>query len=217
VDYRIIIAKDNKKKKVLYNGKQLHNAKSKFFSLVDKNVVLFPKEHISYKKTKPVKYEILLLKEKEEGDLQYTDRDELGRTLPLTTKRDKWTIVEKRPYEFEERFSVFGYPERMEMKDILKKIFLPSIKTKGMVKQVNYIFNKVMIWHDVEFDIVTCKCTKDAKRFHNILRDFCGKQKIDNVIFSGHVPKRNRTKMFKTIVEKTGWKIEKLYRNSTRP
>ena len=217
MNYRIIIVKDNKKKKVLHNGKQLHNAKSKFFSLVDKNIVLFPKEHISYKKTKPVKYEILLLKEKEEDDPQFTDRDELGRTLPITTKGDSWTIVEKRFYEFEEKFSVFGYPERMEMKSILKKIFLPSIKTKGMVKQVNYIFNKVMIWHDNEFDIVTCKCTKDAKRFHNILRDFCVDQKINNVMFSGHVPKRNRTKMFKTIVEKTGWKIEKLYRTSTRP
>ena len=217
MNYRIIIAKDNKKKKVLYNGRQLHNAKSKFFSLVDNNIVLFPKEHISYKKTKPVKYEILLLKEKEEDDPQFTDRDELGRTLPITTKGDSWTIVEKRFYEFEEKFSVFGYPERMEMKSILKKIFLPSIKTKGMVKQVNYIFNKVMIWHDNEFDIVTCKCTKDAKRFHNILRDFCVDQKINNVMFSGHVPKRNRTKMFKTIVEKTGWKIEKLYRTSTRP
>ena len=217
MNYRIIIVKDNKKKKVLHNGKQLHNAKSKFFSLVDKNIVLFPKEHISYKKTKPVKYEILLLKEKEEDDPQFTDRDELGRTLPITTKGDSWTIVEKRFYEFEEKFSVFGYFERMEMKSILKKIFLPSIKTKGMVKQVNYIFNKVMIWHDNEFDIVTCKCTKDAKRFHNILRDFCVDQKINNVMFSGHVPKRNRTKMFKTIVEKTGWKIEKLYRTSTRP
>ncbi len=217
MNYRILIAKDNKKKKILYNGKQLHNAKSKFFSIVDKNIVLFPKEHISYKKTKPVKYEILLLKEKEEGDLQYTDRDELGRTLPLTTKTDKWTIVEKRPYQFEERFSVFGQPKRMEMKTILKKIFLPGIKTKGMVKQVNYIYNKVMIWYDGEFDIITCKCTKDAKRFHNILRDFCSNQNIHNVMFSGHVPKRNRTKMFKTIVEKTGWKIEKLYRTSTRP
>ena len=217
MNYRIIIAKDNKKKKILYNGKTAHNAKSKFFSLVDKNVVLFPKEHISYKKTKPVKYEILLLKEKEDGDLQFTDRDDLGRTLPVTTKRDKWTIVEKRPYQFEEKFSVFGYPERMEMKDIIKQIFLPSIKSKGMVKQVNYIFNKIMIWHGDDFDIVTCKCSKDAKRFHKVLRNFCDNQNIDNVIFSGQVPKRNRTEMYKTIMEKTGWKRELLYRNSTRP
>lgn len=217
MNYRIIISKDKKKKKVLYNGKQLHNAKSKFFSLVDKNIVLFPKEHVSYRKTKPVKYEILLLKEKEEDDLEFTDRDELGRTIPVTTKRDNWSIVEKRPYQFEERFSVFGHPERMEMKDIIKKIFMPGIMNKKNVKQVNYLFNKVMIWNEGDFDIITCKCIKDAKRFHKILRDFCDNQKITNVIFSGQIPKRNRTQMYETIIEKTGWKIDKLYRNSTRP
>ena len=128
MDYRIIIAKDKKKKKILYNGKQLHNAKSKFFSLVDKNIVLFPKEHISYKKTKPVVYEILLLKEKEEGDLGFTDRDELGRTLPVTTKRDKWTIVEKRHYQIEEKFSVFGYYQVLKPKVWLNKLTIYSIR-----------------------------------------------------------------------------------------
>ena len=215
--YRIIIAKDKKKKKVLYNGSQSYNAKSKFFSIVDKNIVLFPQEHVSYKKTKPVVYEILLLKEKEEGDLEFNDRDELGRNLPITTKTDKWSIVEKRPYHFEEKFSVFGYPERMEMKTIIKTIFMRGIISKTVVKQVNYLFNKVMIWDGDDFDIITCKCIKDAKRFHNILREFCNNQKIENVIFSGQVPKRNRTEMYNTIIEKTGWKIDKLYRNSTRP
>jgi hypothetical protein len=217
MEYRIIITKDNKKKKVLYKGKQLHNAKSKFFSLVDKNVVLFPKEHTAYRKTKPVKYEIILMKEREDGDLEYTDRDELGRTTPITTKTNKWTIVEKRPYQYEEKVSVFGYDNRMTIKEVIKYIFMPNIMGKGIVKQVNFIFNKVLIWHGSEFDIITCKCTKDAKRFHNTLRDFCENQNITNVIFSGHVSKRNRSNLYETIVEKTGWKIEKLYRNSTRP
>ena len=217
MNYRIIIAKDNKKKKLLYSGKQSHNAKSKFFSLVDKNIVLFPKEHISYKKTKPVKYEILLLKEKEEGDLQYTDRDELGRTFPITTKSDNWTIVEKRPYQFEEKFTVFGYPERMEMKTIIKKIFMPGLMNKKVVKHVDYIFNKVMIWNDGDFDIITCKCVKDAKRFNKLLRDFCDKQKITNVLFYGHIPKRRRAKIYETIIEKTGWRRNRVYQTSTRP
>ena len=54
MEYRIVITRDNKKKKTLHIGNNLHNAKSKFFSLVDKNVVLFPKSHTSIKKTKPV-------------------------------------------------------------------------------------------------------------------------------------------------------------------
>ncbi len=66
MEYRIVITRDNKKKKTLHIGNNLHNAKSKFFSLVDKNVVLFPKSHTSIKKTKPVLFEILLIKEREE-------------------------------------------------------------------------------------------------------------------------------------------------------
>jgi hypothetical protein len=36
-------------------------------------------------------------------------------------------------------------------------------------------------------------------------------------MFTGLVGKRNRTKLYKRIVEKTGWTINKTYRSSTRP
>ena len=217
MEYRIVIARNNKKKKTLHTGNNLHNAKSKFFSLVDKNVVLFPKSYTSIKKTKPVLYEILLLKEREEGDPEFYGRDEIGRTTPITTKRNKWTIVEKRPYYYEEKFTVFGSRKRFETKDILKQILLPSIKREGVVKQVNYVLNKLMIWFDGDFDVILCKCEDDARDLHNVLRDFCETQKISNVIFSGNVTKRNRDNIYKMIVEKTGWSRNKVYRSVTRP
>jgi hypothetical protein len=217
MEYRIVIARNNKKKKTLHTGNNLHNAKSKFFSLVDKNVVLFPKSYTSIKKTKPVLYEILLLKEREEGDPEFYGRDEIGRTTPITTKRNKWTIVEKRPYYYEEKFTIFGHRKRFETKDILRQILLPSIKREGVVKQVNYVLNKLMIWFDGDFDVILCKCEADARKLHNVLRDFCEKQKIKNVIFSGNVTKRNRENIYKMIVEKTGWSRNKVYRSVTRP
>jgi hypothetical protein len=217
MEYRIVITRDNKKKKTLHTGKNLANAKSRFFSLVDKNVVLFPKSHTSIKKTKPVLFEILLLKEREEGDPTFYDRDALGRTIPVNTKRNKWTIVEKRPYYYEEKFTVFGSRKRFETKDILRQILLPSIKREGVVKQVNYVLNKLMIWFDGDFDVILCKCEADARKLHNVLRDFCEKQKIKNVIFSGNVTKRNRENIYKMIVEKTGWSRNKVYRSVTRP
>ena len=217
MEYRIVITRDNKKKKTLHTGKNLANAKSRFFSLVDKNVVLFPKSHTSIKKTKPVLFEILLLKEREEGDPEFYDRDALGRTIPVNTKTNKWTIIEKRPYYYEEKFTVFGSRKRFETKDILRQILLPSIKREGVVKQVNYVLNKVMIWFDGDFDVILCKCESDARKLHNVLRDFCVSQKINNVLFSGNVPKKNREEMYKTIVEKTGWSRNKVYRSVTRP
>ena len=217
MEYRIVITRNNKKKKTLHIGNNLHNAKSKFFSLVDKNIVLFPKSHTSIKKTKPVLYEILLIKEKEIDDPTYYGRDEMGRTIPITTKDNSWSIVEKRTYHYEEKFTVFGYKKRFETKDILKQILLPSIKREGVVKQVNYVLNKLMIWYDGDFDVILCKCESDAKKLHNVLRDFCENQKIKNVIFSGNITKRNRENIYKMIVNKTGWSRNKVYRSVTRP
>ena len=116
---------------------------------------------------------------------EFYDRDSLGRTIPVNTKTNKWTIVEKRPYYYEEKFTVFGSRKRFETKDILKQILLPSIKREGVVKQVNYVLNKLMIWFDGDFDVILCKCEDDARDLHNVLRDFCETQKISNVIFSG--------------------------------
>lgn len=217
MNYRIIIAKDNKKKKILYEGKNIHNAKQKFFSIVDKNKVLFPKKHNAYKKNKPVKYEILLLKEKEEDDNTYFDRDELGRTIELTVKNDSWSIIEKRPYEYEEKFSVYGFKKRLDTISIIKLILMKDIKKEHIIKQITYVHNNVTIQSDGNIDIVTCKCIDDAKRLHNLLRDFCKKNKIKNVLFLGKVSKKNRGKMYDIIIEKTGWKREKLFRTSTRP
>ena len=74
-----------------------------------------------------------------------------------------------------------------------------------------------MIWFDGDFDVILCKCEADARKLHNVLRDFCEKQKIKNVIFSGNVTKRNRENIYKMIVEKTGWSRNKVYRSVTRP
>ena len=141
----------------------------------------------------------------------------MGRTIPVNTKTNKWTIIEKRPYYYEEKFTVFGSRKRFETKDILKQILLPSIKREGVVKQVNYVLNKLMIWFDGDFDVILCKCEDDARDLHNVLRDFCETQKISNVIFSGNVTKRNRDNIYKMIVEKTGWSRNKVYRSVTRP
>ena len=39
---------------------------------------------------------------------------------------------------------------------------------------------------------------------------------MKNILFTGLVTKRNRTELYKKIVEKTGWSINKVYRSSTR-
>ena len=214
--YKIIITKDGKKKKVLYEGSNEDIAKEKYFTTKDKNKVLFPKENNAYKKVKPVSYEIMFLKEKEDNDTIFFERDELGRNKPVDINSDKWSLVHKDVYYYEEKFSVFGYDGRLETKDIIKKILLRRNK-QDKIKQVNYVINKVLIYQNGDFDIVVCKNSSDARRLYKTLREFCETNKVSNIMFTGLVGKRNRTKLYKRIVEKTGWTINKTYRSSTRP
>jgi hypothetical protein len=214
--YKIIITKDGKKKKILYEGSNEDTAKEKYFNTKDKNKVLFPKKNNAYKKVKPVHYEIMFLKEREESDTPFYVRDELGRTTPVNINSDKWSLVHKDDYYYEEKFTVFGYDQRMETKEIIKKILLRRNK-QDKIKQVNYVINKVLIYQNGDFDIVVCKNSSDARRLYKTLREFCETNKVSNIMFTGLVGKRNRTKLYKRIVEKTGWTINKTYRSSTRP
>ena len=214
--YKIIITKDGKKKKVLYEGSNEDTAKEKYFNTKDKNIVLFPKKNNAYKKVKPVHYEIMFLKEKEDSESPFYVRDELGRNKPVDIKSDKWSLVHKDDFFYEEKFTVYGFKERLETKDIIKKILLRRNK-EDKIKQVNYVINKVLIYQNGDFDVVVCKNSSDAKRLYKTLREFCETNKVNNIMFTGLVGKRNRTKLYKRIVEKTGWTINKTYRSSTRP
>ena len=142
--YKIIITKDGKKKKVLYEGPNENIAKEKYYNTKDNNKVLFPKENNAYKKVKPVNYEIMFLKEKEDSDTPFYVRDELGRTKPVDINSDQWSLVHKDDYYYEEKFTVFGYDKRLETKQIIKYILLRKNKV-DKIKQVNYVINKVLI------------------------------------------------------------------------
>lgn len=214
--YRIIIAENGKKKKIVYEGKDYETTKKKYFHLKDNNNVLMEKKTNAYKKVKPVFYEIIFLKEKEETDNIFFERDEIGRTIEVKMKTNKWSIIHKDDYFFEEKFTVYGFNKRMETKEIIKSILLKKSKT-FMVKQVNYVVNKVLIHNNGDFDIIVCKNKSDARRLHNVLKEFTETNKIKGIMFTGLVGRRNRTELYKKIVEKTGWTINKVYRSSTRP
>ena len=53
--YRIIITSNGKKKRIIDKSNNLSTIKKKYFSTVDRNKVLFPKQTSAYLKTKPVK------------------------------------------------------------------------------------------------------------------------------------------------------------------
>ena len=215
MEYRIIITHNNKKKKGVEKGATLSLIKKKYFKLKDSNKVLFPKKISAYKKIHPVKYELLLLKNWEENDVPFIDRDELGRTKEISDPKQQWTIIEKCEYYYEEKFTVFNHKKRLTSIEILKHIILR--KHNGIiVKQVNYLNNKLLIHQNNDLDIVLCKSPSDCKRLFTVFKDFIENNNIKNVMFTGSI-KVNKQDIYQLIINKTGWKKNKIYRTTTRP
>ena len=84
--YKILITKNGKRHKLLYEGKDYEKSKGIYFNEKDNNIVLMPKRYNAHKKMKPVEYELLFLKEREETDSQFFEKDELGRNVPVNEK-----------------------------------------------------------------------------------------------------------------------------------
>ena len=170
--YRIIITNNGKKKKILYRSDNLIDIKKKYFNLKDKNKILYPKKTNAYKKIKSVKYEIILMKKYDPIDLPFIDRDKLGRTIEIEDKNKQWSILHKDEYFYEETFTIFNYPNlRLNTIEIIKNIVMKNHKDL-LIKQINYLHNKLLIHQDNNFDIVLCKCPSDAKRLYNIIEKF---------------------------------------------
>jgi hypothetical protein len=215
MQYRIIITANNKKKKILQKSNDLNTIKKKYFNVKDKNKVLCPKQTSAYLKIKPVKYEIILMKKWDENDTPFIDRDILGRTIEIKDATKKWTILHKNEYFYEETFTVFGQDKRLNCIEIIKLILMQKHKNI-IIKQVNYIENKLLIHQDNDFDVILCKCPSDAKRLYKILEEFVVSNKIKHVLFTGSI-ESGRTDIYKMIVGKTGWGKNKVYRTVTRP
>ena len=213
--YRIIITSNGKKKKILHKSNDIKFIKKKYFSIKDKNKVLYPKQTSAYLKTKPILYELILMKKWEEVDLPFIDRDEMGRTIEIKDNKKKWSILNKDIYHYEEKFTVFGFKKRLTCKEIIKFILLKKHKTI-IVKQVNYIENKLLIHQNNDFDVVLCKCPADAKKLFDVLREFSDHNDLKPIMFTGKV-ELGKTETYNMIVEKTGWKKNKVYRTVTRP
>jgi hypothetical protein len=216
--YRIIITCNGKKKKVLHKSDNTKSIKRKYFNIKDKNKVLFPKKTNAYKKTKPVNYELVLMKKWEDTDSPFIDRDSLGRTVEVKDKDKKWTILYKDDYFYEEKFTIHGLDERFTSIEIIKKLLMKKHKGgKIVIKQVNYIKNKLLIHQYVDFDLIVCKCPEDCKRLYDILKQFSEENKIKNILFTDSVGKLGSASTYKMIMEKTGWDRWKTYRTVNRP
>lgn len=186
--------------------------------LIDDNNVVFPKKYVNSNGIKPIQYKIAVVKDTEEGDEFRLLRDGMGRTYkekPL----GKFTIIDDHDYDVEETFWMFGKDpvhERVTIHDIIKPIMAGAYKQK-MVKQLIVVHNKLVLYNEEQFEMVICKCKKDAQRLHNEIYKACNKNKIKSIMFMGTAKSTTVSRMYDIIHEHTGWAYTKIRRTSTRP
>lgn len=182
------------------------------------NDIIFPREYVNYNGIKKITYKVAIIKDTEDGDEFRVLRDKMGRTYTEKPLGD-WTILDDHPYNFEETFWMFGrnpVNDRVTIHDIIKPIMEGAYK-KNMVKQLIVVHNKLVLYNEDQFEMIICKCKKDAQRLHHALAKACGNNKIKSIVFMGTASEATVSYMYEIIQNYTGWKIQKIRRTSTRP
>jgi len=212
--YQIVLTENKIKIKVLHTYSRKHDAINRF-NRIDSSYVFMPKE-ITYKDKNlvNVKYEVLLLKQFEDGDTNVSIKDDYGRNIQIQTDDDKWTVINKCAYNIEEQFNVTGANRKLNGREILDHVLLNNISDSNP-KQVVILNNKVVI-EGMNLFMVTCKNVREATRLYNKLRVHCYDNNVGHVVFFGIVPKSNKKLWYKKIHERTGTSYNRLYRSSSR-
>lgn len=193
---------------------------SRYHKLVEDNKkVVFPREYINYDGIKKVKYKVYIVKDIEEGDKPRVLRDKLGKLYNEKPIFGKWTVIADTDFDIEETFWMYGrnpIHDRATIHDIVKPLMSGAYQKK-MVKQVIVVHNKLVIYNEDQFEMIICKCKKDAKRLHNELQKATRNNKIKSIIYMGVATPATVSRMYDVIAQHTNWPMEKIRRTSTRP
>lgn len=215
--YRILIMKNNKKYKAMGHAYWRINAMEKYHELIKKNRedVKFPaqifetnqKKQKENQRSQKVKYEIMVLERigDDESNVSHF-RDEDGRFVEYSIKDDtSYRIIAHDTWYIEETFNVYGYHPYKDRKNydfILNEMLLKSGEHDN-IKRIFHFNHRLIIQHDEDIDIITCKTTKEAERLHDALQKSC--EGRDNLFFTGKLRRTRSSWILNEMEKKTGW------------
>ena len=215
--YRVILTFNGKYKKTLYGCMTRETVFTHFHKIKDNNKVLYPKRIINSNKLTPVKYEICVIKVTEYGDEQRILRDDYGKLYTEPFLGD-WTIIDSAPYEIEETFYIWGMSHkakyRPDIREVVKRLLVNS-HTKKNNKQVIVVHNKLIIYNELQFDMIICKNLQEAQRLHHTLAKIAKKQGVKSILFMGTASKVMVSVLYDLIHQKTNWAYTKIRRRAT--
>lgn len=218
--YKIVACDNGKQIKYIGTYNLLENAYEKVKELLS-NEIIFPQKLEHRKYVRNAKYEYLILSSNE-TEKSYL-RNEFGKLVEQVTNNDKWTIIDKFPYEVEETFWVWGYNNKTERKTfqwIYDNILVSSIKNQYDIRRIILYKNKIIFMHDDNFmDIIFCKNIEDSVRFYNQLEEFVKRDKIKQIFFIGSYSKISdkRRKLEQQLIDFTGMKKNMIQLSTTFP
>mgnify|MGYP001184394024 CR=1 FL=1 len=218
MEYDILIIKNKKRYKKIGTFRTSEGANNKYNKILEQNKVLYPQQYGIFIKKKIVRvdYEIVMMKDYEEGDELITVRDNYGQLLTKENKiQPNGKIIVKRDvYSVEERFTIMGIKQRYTTAEIIKNLLL--MKKEDFMKRITFVHNKLVVEHSNTFDVVICKNRNDAERLHHTLEMFCKVNKLGGVIFFGLADMYTAEEFYTKIHEKTGWVMDRIFKTSTR-
>ena len=199
--YCIIITKNRKKKKLVFETNVKKNATQRFNTLIRNNKVLFPVKYINNKNPLSVDFEMLLLKRRT-SDLEKSVviRDFMGRTKEPHFNNDEWVLIKHRPYSYEETFKIHGLKDRLTFLDIISKILNPTLNK--FPKDTGHLYrfqNKICLEVGGEIKLLITKNKSDCIRLYDKIKEIYLRKKKLNILFSGEVPKDKRSSLYSRI------------------
>ena len=217
--YRVILTKNGKYKKTIHKCKTENTSYINFNRIKDTNNVLFEKKFINCDAIIPVKHKIYIVKDYEDSDKPRLIRNKLGKLDYEKPIFGIWTVLHDSDFKIEETFWVYGYDKRNDRKTIkdIVNLLMIGMDNPKKTKQIVVINNKLLIHVEDQFEMIICKCKKDAQRLHHALADAANINKINNLFFMGTANKKMCGDYYDIIHEHTGWDYIKIWRTSTRP
>lgn len=171
--------------------------------------VMFEKKHINNNGIFPVKYMLYVVKIP--NDEEFLIKEKL--------LFNQWFIMDSKEYRIEENLWIYGCNPKKERKTIVDviKTLIKGLKNEKITKEIIVCHNKLIIYNEEDFDMIICKCIKDAQRLHHLLYKIATKNKIKGLLFSGTANPVNISLLYEIIHEETGWPLTKIRRTTTRP
>lgn len=217
--YRIILTGNGQYKKTLHKCKKHNTSFLNFNKIKEENVVLFKREYINNNGIIPINYKIYVVKDFEESDEPRLIRNNLGKLVKEKPLFGIWTILHDSEYLIEETFWVYGYNPQTDRKTIydIIQLLINDMDNPDKTKQIVIVNNKLIFHNENYFNLIICKCKRDAQRLHHTLAKTVKEVNLKNLYFMGTANKKMRGDYYEMIHKVTGWDYTKIWRTTTRP